>query len=173
MDTPKNLVNITEFHINLWQTFIYNLTWHCLYIWGSSFIYHIFTTAGDWAKIDLFNLWLVFTWKLLAGKASVDVFEGPIFIDFKRCVFSQKVLFYIIYSFLFAFKGQNWIFLFILKVANIRGFILIKCSEQEARFKKYVKMSKLVKRIWMSVCGIAINTPNYKSAAFPKFSEHW
>ena len=27
-------------------------------------------------------------------------------------------------------------FLFILKVANIRCFILIKCSEQEARFKK-------------------------------------
>ena len=35
------------------------------------------------------------------------------------------------------FKGcQNWIFLFILNVANIRCFILIKCSEQEARFKK-------------------------------------
>jgi hypothetical protein len=31
-------------------------------------------------------------------------------------------------------------FLFILKVANIRYFILIKCSEQEARFKKYVVM---------------------------------
>jgi hypothetical protein len=31
--------------------------------------------------------------------------------------------------------------LFILKVANIRCFILIKCSEQEARFKKYVIMS--------------------------------
>jgi hypothetical protein len=27
-------------------------------------------------------------------------------------------------------------FLFILKVANIRCFILIKCSEQEARFKQ-------------------------------------
>jgi hypothetical protein len=27
-------------------------------------------------------------------------------------------------------------FLFILKVANIRCFMLIKCSEQEARFKK-------------------------------------
>jgi hypothetical protein len=32
-------------------------------------------------------------------------------------------------------------FLFLLKVANIRCFILIKCSEQEARFKKYVIMS--------------------------------
>jgi hypothetical protein len=32
-------------------------------------------------------------------------------------------------------------FLFILKVANIRCFILIKCSEQEARFKKYAIMS--------------------------------
>ena len=32
-------------------------------------------------------------------------------------------------------------FWFILKVANIRCFILIKCSEQEARFKKYVVMS--------------------------------
>ena len=31
--------------------------------------------------------------------------------------------------------------LFILKVANIRCVILIKCSEQEARFKKYVIMS--------------------------------
>ena len=29
----------------------------------------------------------------------------------------------------------------ILKVANIRCFILIKCSEQEARFKKYAIMS--------------------------------
>ena len=27
-------------------------------------------------------------------------------------------------------------FLFILKIANIRCFILIKCSEQETRFKK-------------------------------------
>jgi hypothetical protein len=38
-----------------------------------------------------------------------------------------------------AFKGivaQIDFFLFILKVANIRCFILIKCSEQEARFKK-------------------------------------
>ena len=34
-------------------------------------------------------------------------------------------------------------FLFILKVANIRCFILIKCSEQEARFKKYVMRPKL------------------------------
>jgi hypothetical protein len=33
---------------------------------------------------------------------------------------------------------KHW---FILKVANIRCFILIKCSEQEARFKKYVIMS--------------------------------
>ena len=32
-------------------------------------------------------------------------------------------------------------FLFILKVANIRCFVLIQCSEQEARFKKYVIMS--------------------------------
>jgi hypothetical protein len=36
---------------------------------------------------------------------------------------------------------QNRFFLFILKVANIRCFILIKCSEQEARFKKYAIMS--------------------------------
>ena len=32
-------------------------------------------------------------------------------------------------------------FLFILKVANIRCFRLIKCSEQKARFKKSVIMS--------------------------------
>ena len=57
-------------------------------------------------------------------------------------------------------------FLFILKVANIRCFILKKCSEQEARFKKYAIMSKLVKRIRMSVGGIAMNTPNYKSASY-------
>ena len=30
---------------------------------------------------------------------------------------------------------------FILKVANIRCFILIKCSEQKAKFKKYAIMS--------------------------------
>jgi hypothetical protein len=30
---------------------------------------------------------------------------------------------------------------FFLKVANIRCFILIKCSEQEVRFKKYAIMS--------------------------------
>ena len=32
-------------------------------------------------------------------------------------------------------------FFCLLKVANIRCFILIKCSEQEARFKKYAIMS--------------------------------
>jgi hypothetical protein len=37
--------------------------------------------------------------------------------------------------------AQIALFLFILKVANIRCFILIKCSEQEARFKKYAIMS--------------------------------
>jgi len=36
---------------------------------------------------------------------------------------------------------QNLFCLFILKVANIRCVILIKCSEQEARVKKYVIMS--------------------------------
>ena len=57
---------------------------------------------------------------------------------------------------------------------NFVGEGIIKCSEQEARFKKYVIMSWLVKRIWMSVGKIAINTPNYKSeAAFPKFAEYW
>ena len=35
-----------------------------------------------------------------------------------------------------AYSRSDWFFLFILKVANIRCFILIKCSEQEARFKK-------------------------------------
>jgi hypothetical protein len=57
-------------------------------------------------------------------------------------------------------------FWFILKVANIRCFILIKCSEQEARFKKYAIMSKLVKIIRLSVGGIDMNTPNYKSASY-------
>jgi hypothetical protein len=51
-----------------------------------------------------------------------------------------------------------YFFLFILKAANIRCFILIKCSEQNVRFKKYVIMSQLVKRIRMSVGEIAINT---------------
>jgi len=44
-----------------------------------------------------------------------------------------------------AFKGIQALridfLLFILKVANIRCFILIKCSEQETRFKKYAIMS--------------------------------
>ena len=35
-----------------------------------------------------------------------------------------------------AYRLSEWIFLFILKVANIRCFILIKYSEQEVRFKK-------------------------------------
>ena len=35
-----------------------------------------------------------------------------------------------------AYSRSNWFFLFILKVANIRCFILIKCSEQEVRLKK-------------------------------------
>ena len=39
------------------------------------------------------------------------------------------------------YKFRIDFFLFILKVANIRCFILIKCSEQKARFKKYVIMS--------------------------------
>jgi hypothetical protein len=38
--------------------------------------------------------------------------------------------------FLKAYKLSELIFLFILKVANIRYFILIKCNEQEVRFKK-------------------------------------
>jgi hypothetical protein len=46
---------------------------------------------------------------------------------------------------LLLFKGKQALridfFLFILKVANIWCFILIKCSEQEPRFKKYVIMS--------------------------------
>jgi len=33
------------------------------------------------------------------------------------------------------------LFLFILEVAHIRCFMLIECSEQEARFKKYAIMS--------------------------------
>jgi hypothetical protein len=77
-----------------------------------------------------------------------------------------------------AYSRSNWFFLLILKVANIRCFILIKCSEQEAWFKKYAIMCYnakicLVKRIWMSVGKIAINTPNYKLVDFPKFAGHW
>ena len=41
------------------------------------------------------------------------------------------------FGFFMIYGVQNWFFLFILKVANIRCFILIKCSEQKARFKKY------------------------------------
>ncbi len=48
-----------------------------------------------------------------------------------------------------AYKLSELIFLFILKVGNIRCFILIKGSEQKARFKQYAIMSKLVKRIRM------------------------
>jgi len=40
-----------------------------------------------------------------------------------------------------AYRLSELNFSFILKVANIRCFILIKCSEQDARFKKYVIMS--------------------------------
>jgi hypothetical protein len=40
-----------------------------------------------------------------------------------------------------------------LKVANIRCFILIKCSEQNIRFNKSVIMSELVKRIRMYSIG--------------------
>ena len=39
-----------------------------------------------------------------------------------------------------AYSSWNCFF-FILKVPNIRCFILIKCSEQEASFKKYVIIS--------------------------------
>ena len=46
---------------------------------------------------------------------------------------------------LWTFKGIQAVkidlFLFILKVGNIGCFILIKFSEQEARFKEYVIMS--------------------------------
>ena len=48
---------------------------------------------------------------------------------------------HVYFSTLKAYSSSNWFFLFILKVANIRCFILIKCSEQEARFKKYAIMS--------------------------------
>jgi len=40
-----------------------------------------------------------------------------------------------------AYRLSELNLLFILKVANIRCFILIKCSEQKARFKKSVIMS--------------------------------
>jgi hypothetical protein len=43
-------------------------------------------------------------------------------------------------SFKLETKIMNFMSFFILKVANIRRFILIQCSEQEARFKKYVIM---------------------------------
>ena len=46
-----------------------------------------------------------------------------------------------IYCSLKAYRLSELNFLFILKVANIRCFILIKCSEQKARFKKSVIMS--------------------------------
>jgi hypothetical protein len=45
------------------------------------------------------------------------------------------------YNKIFVTGCQKLNFLFILKVANIRCFILIKCSEQKARFKKSVIMS--------------------------------
>jgi hypothetical protein len=44
-------------------------------------------------------------------------------------------------QYLKAYRPSELNFLFILKVANIRRFILIKCSEQKARFKKSVIMS--------------------------------
>jgi hypothetical protein len=40
-----------------------------------------------------------------------------------------------------AYSRSDRFFLLILKFANIRCFILIKCSEQKTRFKKYVIMS--------------------------------
>ena len=40
-----------------------------------------------------------------------------------------------------AYRLSELNFLFILKVANIRCFILLKYSEQKARFKKCVIMS--------------------------------
>ena len=53
-----------------------------------------------------------------------------------------------------AYRLSEFIFLFILKVGNILCFMLIKCSEQKARFKKSVIMSKLVKiiRMFRIVC---------------------
>jgi hypothetical protein len=55
--------------------------------------------------------------------------------------FIPVVLNYAIYSCLKAYRLSELNCLFILKVANIRCFILIKCSEQKARFKKSVIMS--------------------------------
>ena len=40
-----------------------------------------------------------------------------------------------------AYRLSELNFLFVLKVANIRGFILVKCSEQKSRFKKSVIMA--------------------------------
>jgi hypothetical protein len=51
-----------------------------------------------------------------------------------------SILFQVFINALYGSKGIQAVridfFLFISKVANIRCFILIKCSEQEARFKK-------------------------------------
>ena len=69
-----------------------------------------------------------------------------------------------------AYRLSESNFLSVLKVANIRCFILIKCSEQKSRFKKSVIMVYSVKRIQMLVES-SLTRPNYKSAAFPKFAE--
>ena len=69
-------------------------------------------------------------------KGCVHIYRYKLFIIH---LFFMKI-FFLVHS-LKAYSSSNWFFLFILKVANIRCFILIKCSEQEARFKKYAIMS--------------------------------
>jgi hypothetical protein len=42
-----------------------------------------------------------------------------------------------------------------------------------SQFKKICYNVVISERIQMSVGGIGINTSNYKSAAIPRFAEHW
>ena len=66
-----------------------------------------------------------------------DILPSPTTLLYK-CKFVSMSHFYYVLK---AYRLSELIIFFILKVANIRYFILIKCSEQEARFKKYVIMS--------------------------------
>ena len=76
------------------------------------------------------------------------------------------------------FKGIQAVriaFLFVLKVANIRCFIQIKCSEQKSRFNKICYNGVISENNSNVLHHLLVESPltrhNYKSAAFPKFAE--
>jgi hypothetical protein len=123
---------------------IYTFTWQCI----ASFACTILFLKTERQRTNKTNCWIKLHLKSVLRTCKILKEFGQRDIQFFHWIKGKNRIFQIINnrnSWATKLKiikfCQNWIFLFILKVANIRCFILIKCSEQEVRFKKYAIMS--------------------------------